>query len=700
MKTLSGKLHTTLIIALLALLSAAAPAMAQEKNPFEMSLDELLSVKVMSVTRLADQSLFDSPAALYVITDEDIRRSGHLDIPDILRLAPALQVGRMDAGAWAISARGFNNRYNRLQLVQMDGRAITNNLFGGVYWANQDYVIPDLERIEVISGPGTSLWGANAVNGVISIISKPAKDTQGWLVESHTGNKDTGIGAVRYGGRLGDNSWFRMYAKHQEHDHFDTYAFNNAQYNPPYVNQYTPDKSDDVYSYQDNFRRQQLGFRADWENGDTHSFTLQGDYFRMLQGDSIAYATYTVLMSPLGTQPTGAGSPKESDGWNLLGRWTRKFSDTSQMQVQAYLDWNSQEYLNPVTPYSDKRRVSDLDFQHNFLFGNHSIVWGAEYKQNRMRMRNNIMTFVSATDSFNNDVLSGFAQDSFRFLSPEIKMTLGAKVERNDFTGGETQPSMRLTYTPNDRNAVWSAVSKAVKVPGPETLAQFTVGGANVLSGSLGGGQPLIDLWMPFTLVGNANVSEEEVVAYELGYRTRPSDSLSLDVTLFANRGHHMQRTEKISSVPYVVRLISSGTMHYEGAELNANWILTDKWRLMGGYTWFDADEKAVSPVPVGDETPRNQAQVRSYLDVGHNWELNSALYYKDNIRHEDNRIPRSVRMDLGVTWKDPEKNIECKIVGQNLFDPKFREAAPDRYSSLGAAEVERSVYVQMLWNR
>jgi len=655
-----------------------------------MSIEELLSTEVTSVTRLPDRNAFNSPAAIYVISEEDIRRSGLMQIPEILRLAPAMQVERMDAGTWSISARGFNNRYNRLQRVQMDGRTLTNILFGGVYWANQDTVIEDLDRIEVISGPGASLWGANAVNGVISIMTKPAKDTQGWLVESHTGNKDRGIGTLRYGGKLGEDSFFRVYAKQTEHGKFDTYTYNYALYKDPFINEYTDPKFDDQYPYEDSFRRQQFGFRADWENDAADTFTLQGDMYRLLQGDSIAYATYTIAAAPLGQRPVGYASDKESNGWNLIGRWNRNISDTSGLKLQMYVDWSAQKYLNPLTPFSDKKRVTEIDFQHNFRLGRgHDVLWGAQYRNERMRVDTNMLTYVPDSDSFNSETISGFVQDSFNLLSPELRMTLGTKIEKNDFTGEELQPSMRLTYTPNQDNVVWTAVSKAVKVPGNETRAQYNVGGADVPP----------NLWMPFTLTGNPDVQEEEIIAYELGYRTKPQQNLVLDMTAFAHRGHHMQRTEVVSAFPYVLKLVSKGVVHYEGFEFSATWIPSSAWRLVAGYTWFSADEKTPGALPLADETPLNQAQLRSYLDINDHLEFNSALYYQDNVRHPDIRLPRAFRLDAGLTWKDEEDGYECRLWGRNLLDPKYREGAPDRYSSLGAAQLERNFYLEMLWN-
>lgn len=694
----AGKFGLYLTMAL-CVLSASAALGAEKPSTFEMSLEELLDVNVSSVTRMAGQDLFSSPASVYVITDEDIRRSGHLHIPELLRLAPGLQVSRMDASSWAVSSRGFNNRYNRLQLVQMDGRAITNPLFGGVYWENQDYVIDDLEKIEVISGSGSTLWGANAVNGVISIMTKPAKDTQGWLLKTHTGNKDSGIGTIRYGGKLGEDSYYRVYAKHAEHRELDTYTYNKDHYMPPYHDVYTETKADDVYSYTDGLLRQQVGFRADWENDEDDSFTLQADYFRLTEGSSLAFATYTIIANPLGLEPVGMDSQKEATGYNILGRWNRAINDKSSLQLQMYVDWNAEEFLNPLTLFENKKRVFDIDFQHNIQVGNnHNVVWGLGYRKNSLFIDTNTMTFMTPGNSYHDETISGFFQDTFNIFSKDLKMTLGSKVEENDFTGNEVQPGMRIAWEPNKNNMVWTGVSKAVKVPGLETRANYVVGGATVPANSFGAGNPPIDLWMPFTLMGNSNVAEEEVLSYELGYRVKPNKALSLDFTVFTNRGHHMQRTETVSALPPIAQLISKGVVHYEGLEFSANWILSDKWRLAGGYTWFDATEKSVVPIDVGDETPRNQAQLRSYLDIGKNLELNTELFYKDNIRHVDMRIPKALRLDLGFTWKRPEKGMEWRLWGQNLTDPKHREGAPDRYTSLGAAEVERSFYAEVMW--
>jgi iron complex outermembrane receptor protein len=459
--------------AAMAALLLAGPALAQPRGDLvDLSIEELANLEITSVSRRAEP-LSDAAASIFVITGDDIRRSGARTLPEALRLAPNLQVARIDASQYAISARGFNNSIGNKLLVLVDGRTVYTPLFSGVFWDQQDVMLEDVERIEVISGPGATLWGANAVNGVINVITKAARDTQGGLVSASTGNRDSDV-AFRYGGALGEAGHYRAYVRGSKLQ--NTRAAGGA----------------DVADGRD---FGQAGFRADWRGG-RDAVTLQGDLY-----DGT-------------TEPRGVLRPIEMSGVNVLGRWTRALAGGSELSVQAYFDRTERDDAFLFQPRSD---VFDLQFQHSLPHGAHRFLWGAGYRRAHDDIAPGFF-FGFVPRSRGLDWANVFAQEEL-VLTPALTLTFGAKLESNDYSGVETLPSARLAWKLSQRALAWAALSRAVRAP---ARLDHDI--------RLPATQP------PVFIAGGDQFDSEIADVLELGYRAQPTPTLTFSATAFLHK--------------------------------------------------------------------------------------------------------------------------------------------------------------------
>jgi len=634
----------------------------------DLSIEELMNESVTSVSK-KETKLKESPAAVAVITQEDIRRSGLTSIPELLRTVPGLNVARINGNQWAISSRGFNNQYANKLLVLVDGRAVYTPTFGGVFWNAQDVVLEDVDRIEVIRGPGATLWGANAVNGVINITTRSAKETQGGLVSTSFGTEDQPSTTVRYGGQLATNLHYRAYVKYFNRDGLVESTGNQ-----------TPD----------DWRALRGGLRLDWEPSTENKFTLQGDYYGNEAGANIH--------EPNLTPPAfykSINTVAHNRGGNVLGRWTRTFSDTAQLSVQSYYDHVQQsDGLTTV-----RQDTYDLDLQHRFALGpRQGIVWGAGYRLTATEVTPSF--FVSADPASRQlPLYNVFVQDDLTLVPDRLHFTLGSKFEHNDYTHWEIQPSARLLWTPTEHQTAWAAVSRAVRTP---TMLDTS---ARV---NLAAFQP-----SPFgpvvlaSLFGNPHVAAEEITSYELGYRIEATKHLSFDLAGFYNDYDDLvgfvAGPPRFETDPAPAHLLSpfnaknSQTAETFGAELSARWQVLDHWRLMGSYSWLHMrlrpDESAEG------DSPQHQFQIRTYIDLPHQVELSGALYFVDHISSlsGQTRLPISsyVRLDLGVTWR-PTPSLELGVWGQNLLEDQHAE-----FNSLRTpqrTEVPRGVMGKITW--
>ncbi|MCM8855953.1 MAG: TonB-dependent receptor [Candidatus Thiodiazotropha sp.] len=623
-----------------------------------LSLDDLLEVTVTSVSRKA-QTLSDAASAIYVITQEDIRRSGMTQIPELLRMVPGMHVAQIDANKWAISARGFNGRYANKLLVLMDGRSLYTPLYSGVYWDVQDTVLEDVERIEVIRGPGATLWGSNAVNGIINIITKSTHGTEGGLISLADGSEEKALGTLRYSGKTTTDNTYRIYAKRFQRD--DAIFF-------------------DGINAGDDWQGERLGFRIDSKLSEIDNLTLQGDLYNGMAGQN----NFTPF-----PPPSGSINRDEADtsGGNLLTRWTHRLSQESSLNLQFYYDRTHRKN----TTLTEHRNTYDLDFQHDFLLNErHAIVWGAGYRSTRDKIHTPETSALRFSHQKNRDrIVSAFVQDDITLLPDRLHMILGSKYEHNDYTGNEFQPSLRVIWTPDNSNSFWGAISRAVRTPSRiETDVNIRVG--------------------PISVSGNEAFDTEKLLAYELGYRTQATSNLSLDIAAFYNEYDDLSTFELIGPPsPGNIQIGLDNLMSGEsyGLELVANWEVSARWRIKASHAWLkvnletDSSSSDTASTESADITPEHQTQLRSQLDLPYDLEFDTSIYYVDEI--PNSVIDGYTRLDMRLGWK-PVNNLELSLALQNLLDdehPEFIEFSGfSGPVGLKSTQVERSALLQLKW--
>ena len=625
----------------------------------KMSVEELMDIEVTSVSKRPEK-LSDTASAIQVVTGEDVRRSGASSIPEALRLAGNLHVAQKGSHNWAISARGFNTDSANKLLVLMDGRSVYTPLFSGVFWDVQDYLLEDIDRIEVISGPGGTLWGENAVNGVINIISKSAKETQGVYVEAGGGSELRGFGGLRYGGTLESNVFFRVYGKYFDRD--------NAVF---------PDGND----ASDSWHMGRGGFRIDAEPSSQSTFTLQGDFYS-------------------GDENLSTGGHAGVSGGNIIGRWSHTLSEDSDLSLQLYYDRTHLNDPIPANAYAPAGTLIqnldtyDLDFQHRFALGEHNhMVWGLGYRFTHDVVKNApALAFVPPT--LDQNLFSGFVQDEI-ILVKSLTLALGTKLEHNDYTGFGCEPGARLAWTPTERQTIWAAVSRAIRAPSrvDRDIRLPTPAFS-----------PLVDN----LLIGGAGFKSETVIAYELGYRARLGSKVSASISTFYN-DYDDVRSTSLAPPPAVFRL----PLFYEnnleaqthGIEFSANYQVCDWWRLRGGYdllkeqVWVKSGRTDFNNALNETADPQHQFSIRSAMDLPQHIELDAGLRWVDSFRFNNNGTPATVpdyfELDVRLSWH-PTKNLEFSVVGQNLLQNHHLEyviASPNPRE-----EIQRSVYVKAAW--
>jgi iron complex outermembrane receptor protein len=599
----------------------------------DLSLEELTNLRITSVSRQPER-LADAAASIYVITNEDIRRSGATGIAEALRLAPNLQVARIDSAQYAISARGFNNAVGNKLLVLIDGRTVYTPLFSGVFWDQQDVLLADVDRIEVISGPGATLWGANAVNGVINIITRPAGDTQGTFVSVGGGNIEQAA-AVRYGSTLGGSGHFRVYAKTTQVDNTELAG------GEPLPNAWN---------------QSQLGFRADWSQGDD-LFTLQGDVYDGRSEDRGAVGTIQ-----LGRVAVA--------GVNLLGHWSRQLTSGGELRVQAYATHSEREDRVLFQPDAE---IFDIEIQHAIPLTSHNILWGGGYRRGEDVVEPGFFaTFIPGSSEL--EWANLFLQDRIQ-VADGLDVTLGVKLESNDYTGTESLPSMRLAWKPSEERLVWAAVSRAVRAPSRLDREVF------------------FPETPPFVVVGGPNFQSEVAKVVELGYRAQATDDLSYSVTAFH---HDWDKLRSGSSVPVTLENKIEGDA--SGIEAWATWQVSPAWRLSAGLGTLDLDLRlepdSTDPVGVGNPTLANDPDyhwsVRSSLDLPYDMALDV------NVRHvadlPNPAVPDYTAVDARISWS-PRPTLTVVATARNLLDSEHPEFGDPANGSV----LPRSIFLEVL---
>jgi iron complex outermembrane receptor protein len=602
----------------------------------QLSVEELLDVEVTSVSRRPER-LAQAASAIQVITQDDIRRSGATSLPEALRLASNLQVAQVNSSQWAISARGFNNVLANKLLVMIDGRTVYTPMYAGVFWDAQDVLLEDVDRIEVVSGPGGTLWGANAVNGVINITTRNAQQTQGLLLQADAGTELRAMGGMRYGGELTPDLHYRVYAKAFERD--DTVLTNGTQAG-------------------DDWNMRQGGFRLDWNPG-ADLITLQSD-------------AYDGKPNPDGIQAVA------TSGGNLLGRWQHTVSEDSDFQLQMYYDRVRRDFGNG---FSEDLATYDVDWQHRFALGSRQeVVWGLNARRMDHQVDNlQLFAFLPAHEILNR--YGVFIQDEITLVPEQVRLTLGTKLEHNGYTGYEHQPSVRLAWTPTDSQTVWTAISRAARTP-----ARIDRGFYLNITPEIG-------------FIAGGDFQSEQVQAYELGWRLQPDAGFSLSLSTFFNEYDDLRSAEP-GGPPFNLPITFANGVEGDtyGAELTAVYQVLEGWRVKGGYTFL---KKHLSLKPgsrdlnggsVESNDPENQLVVQSLVDLARGIELDAVVRYVDALPSP--QVRSYVSVDLRIGWAVTDQ-LEVSIVGQNLLDERHPEFVP---SSPSAREIERGVYGRVTW--
>lgn len=599
----------------------------------DLTLEQLSNIEVISVSKRAER-LSNAAGSVFVISAEDIRRSGATTLPDVLRLAPNLQTARADANQYAISARGFNSVLANKMLVLIDGRTVYSPLFSGVFWEAQEVTLEDIERIEVISGPGGTLWGSNAVNGVINVITRSARDTQGVLVAGGLGNSEK-TGTLRYGGQTDNGGNFRIYGKYLDQAHTS---------------------SGDGVPVRDASDQTQGGFRADWGRP-SETFTLQGD----------AYTS--------GIDQGVAPALRRISGANLLGRWNRELGADSSVRLQAYYDRTGR---NQPTAINEVLDTFDFEIQHQFRpAASHALLWGGSYRHQIDRVDNiNLAALALLPPKRTLNLGSIFIQDEVA-LRAGLNLTAGIKAEHNDFTHWEFMPNLRLAWKLSDEQLLWGAASRAVRAPSRLDREFFSPGRAPF-----------------FVVAGGPDFVSEIATVYELGYRAQPVASLNWSITAYHNDFDRLRSLEPGAAGPVFENRIE-GSMN--GVETWAAYQVMGDWRMNAGFVLQrerlhpQPGSSAIGGVSGLGNDPDQWWTLGSSFDIGSNIDLDVSVRHVGDLPNP--AVPAYTAVDARLGWR-VRPNLELSVTAKNLFDPKHPEwgAAP------GRAEIDRSVFFKLVW--
>jgi iron complex outermembrane receptor protein len=660
--------RSALVLALAFPILFTAGMVGEENDPHkpvaEMTLEELAQVEVTTVSKKPESRL-EAAAAVYVITQEDIHRSGVTTLVEALRLAPGVEVARINASQWAVGIRGFTSRFSRAVLVLIDGRSVYTPLFAGVYWEAQDTLLEDVDRIEVIRGPGGALWGANAVDGVINIITKRAGETQGGMVSGGGGTEDRVLAAARYGGTIGDNTSYRVYEKYSDRDaefHSDGHNF-------------------------DAWHLEQGGFRADSTLSPLDTFTFQGDAYASRIGQQATPSFYTPpFIETVYQDATLSGA-------NVLGRWTHAHDDGSRLVFQAYYDHTGHE----ETIFTENRDTIDFDLQDGRHLGSHDLTFGLGFRWSSSDTKS-IQTVVISPALRVDQLYSGFIQDEFPIVSNRLRMTLGLKVEHNVFTGFELQPTARLLWTPQDGQYAWAAVSRAVRTP---SRVEFDVSRSTAIG-------PTIPAY--FRLTGDGNFVSEKVIAYEAGYRIRIGSVTVLDLAGYYNDLSDLTSGEPAGPLflesnpppahlvlPFVFRNGLQGRSR--GGEIAADTGIASWLTVRASYSYLALDLRpgpgSVDTTSVANtegSSPRHKVSLTAFVNLPHGLAADAVLRYTSALPAAG--ASGVVDLDLRLGFR-PMDALEVSLVGQGLLRPQFLYFAG---GETGNVEIQRAFYGKLTW--
>lgn len=632
----------------------------------QATLEELMNMEVTSASK-REQGLFSTAAAVYVLTGEDIRRSGATSLPDALRLVPGLQVATVDGNKWAVSARGFNGLWSNKLLVLVDGRSVYTPVSSGVNWGLLDVVLDDVDRIEVMRGPGASVWGANAVNGVINIISKTSLATHGGLLTAGGGSLAPGIAAMRYGGRAGSRGHYRVFGKHSERG-----AMKDG------TGQTAPDAA----------QLSSGGFRFDFDQNDTDEWTVLG---AVAAGES-GQRVYDLLTSYAPAAPGISDTVATVTTGHMLARWTRKASADSELSVQAF--WDRSTRLEAGA--GERTETVDVEFQHQFKPGrHHDVVWGAGQRFSSDRLDPKFALYFDPGSS-RRRLFNVFVQDEIRLPNAPVLVTIGTKIEHQNGSGFEIQPTARIAWLPTGRQTVWAAVSRAARTPSrleraihydyaafPDASGQLTVLGVR----------------------GDPDLRTEHTLSYEAGYRVNPRFGVSLDGAIFYHRysdlvtenvGVRFETTPAPAHLAIVRQLASGMDGESVGAELLLRWRPLSIWTIDASVDYLRAHFQGIGNTPeaatYADREPRYQTRLRSQLNLPWTWQADTAWTYVAALKGID--VPAYGRLDVRIGRT--VAGLALSLTGQNLLHGLHREFGG--FEGVFHSQVPRSWVASATW--
>ena len=630
----------------------------------QVSLENLMNVEVTSVSK-KEQKLSQVAAAIFVISQEDIARSGATGIPDLLRMVPGLNVAQINANTWAISARGFNSEFANKLLVLVDGRAVYTQLLGGANWDTFDVPLEDVDRIEVIRGPGGTIWGANAVNGIINVITKKTADTLGGLIVGGGGTAGLESGTVQYGGKVKKETSYRIFTRYLNNNHLPKLDGKNGE---------------------DGWHLLHGGFRADTKLTEKDSLMTEGDIYAGSEGGTIVH---TILFPP---QNVVIERLSEFSGGNILGRWNHIFSSRADTTFQFYFD----RYTRSGPSAHETRNTYDFEFQNHLVLGSRQdLIWGVGFRPSSDQTVGTIDgSFVPA--DWNGIFFNTFVQDQITLRPDRVLLSVGTKLENDYFAGFDFDPSVRIAWTPNKRQTFWAAVSRAARTPTRRSE------GLQAALAALPGPTEIL-------LEGNSKIKSEHVNAYELGYRAQLNPRLSLGTTAFINTYRDLESIEPlppftntnppVTVIPMQLSNKMNGTTY--GLEVHGNWKVNHLWTLSPAYSFLHMDLRldptSLDSVSVADgegSNPGNQAQLRSHLEPLHGLAWDANAYFVGRLPAQG--VPSYTRLDTQMSWKISEE-LTLSVVGQNLLKDRHAEFN-DMFQVVNSSQIKRSAYAKLTW--
>jgi len=650
------------------LLAATQPSDKQTQQLKSLTLEQLGNLEVTTQSKEPTE-VWNTPAAVYVLTSEEIRRSGVTSVPDALRLVPGVNVFRVNGSRnWAVGIRGLADQFSRYVLVLIDGRSVYTPLFGGVLWTINNVMLEDIDRIEVIRGPGGTIWGADAVNGVINIITKHSEDTKGTLVSAGGGSVDQNTEDLRYGSEHNRWTW-----------RADAFGFVRG---PEHHLQNQPDY--------DSSRDGQVGFRLDHNTG-PDEFTFQGDAYWGKFGDAQNLSTYQPPATFISYQSTNVS------GGNLRARWRRQFSDKSDIYLQAY--WSHDHRIG--SNFGEERDTYDVDFLHRLPATPHQqFTWGAGIRLSPSTTRHTVPTDGFDPGDRTESIYSAFVQEELRLIPGKFSLTAGSKLEHNNYTGFEYQPNARLLFTPTDKFSAWASVSRAVRIP--DRVNEDIQNDIFV---------PLPTLTF-LRLQGNHQLISERLVAYEAGFRTLIHPRLYLSATGFYNAYRNIIAFGPLALASAPVPPFPPGTrlfgVQYEngihgatdGAEIAPDFQAASFWRIRSGLSYLNIDLKnepgftGILTLPsLRGSSPRYQAFIQSEINLPRHFEFDQSFRYVDSLPAQSVRAYTTA--DARIGW-NPTRSLSLSLTGQNLFQPHHAEFGIDPSPTV---HIKRGIYAKLVWS-